>query len=77
VNALPRLQKIFREVFDDPSLTITPDFSMAAYPDWDSVATVNIVLATEAEFGIRFTTEEVAGVRSVADLLKVAEARSE
>lgn len=76
MNALPRLQKIFREVFDDPSLALTPAVSMASYPEWDSVATVNIVLATEAEFGIRFTTEEVAEVRSVADLLRVAEARS-
>ncbi len=76
MDALSRLQRIFRDAFDNPALVVTRDFSMASYPDWDSVATVGIVLATEEEFGIRFTTEEVASTHSVADLLKVVEART-
>jgi acyl carrier protein len=75
VSALFRLQRIFREVFDDPSLTVAGDFSMQSYPDWDSVATVHIVLAAEEEFAMRFTTDEVAAIRSVADLLRPVEAR--
>lgn len=76
VDALARLQRIIREAFDDPSLVVSRDFSMTNYPDWDSVATVGIVLAAEEEFGIRFTTDEVANTRSVADLLKVVETRA-
>jgi acyl carrier protein len=75
MSALFRLQRIFREVFDDPSLTIADDFSMQSYPDWDSVATVHIVLAAEEEFKMRFTTDEVAGIRSVADVRRAVEAR--
>jgi acyl carrier protein len=70
---LYRLQSIFRDVFDDPTLRITETLSPASYPDWDSVATVHLVLATEAEFGVRFTTDEVAGIRSVAHLLRLLE----
>ena len=66
-----RLQKIFREIFDDSGLQLTDDLSMKNFPAWDSVATVQIVLATEAEFGVRFTTDEVAKVRSVAELLRL------
>jgi acyl carrier protein len=76
VDALARLQRILRDAFDDPSLVVTPEFSMASYQDWDSVATVGIVLATEEEFGIRFTTDEVANTHSVADLLRVVQART-
>jgi acyl carrier protein len=75
VSDLYRVQKILRDVFDDPTLSVTPALSMKTHPAWDSVATVHIVLATEEEFGIRFTTDEVAGVKSVADLLAVVEAR--
>jgi acyl carrier protein len=64
-----RLQAIFREVFDDPTLQLSEDLVVGGYPDWDSVATVQIVLATEAEFGVRFSTDGVAGIRSVKDLL--------
>ena len=31
---------------------------------------VRIVMAVESEFGVRFTTDEVAGIKSVADILK-------
>jgi len=40
-------------------------------PEWDSVAMVQIVLATEQEFGVRFTTDEVASIKSAGDMLKL------
>lgn len=74
MNTFYRLQSIFREVFNDPSLRLTPEMSVATFPEWDSVATVHIVLATEAAFGLRFTTDEVAAIRSVVDILRLLEA---
>ena len=73
MNNIYRLQNIFRDVFENPSLQITPDTAPSNYPDWDSVAMVQVVLAAEADFGIRFTTDEVAGIHSVADILKLLE----
>ena len=73
MNDLYRLQAIFREVFTDPQLQLTKDLSVANFPDWDSVATVHIVLAAEAEFGVRLTTAEVASIVSVADILRLLE----
>jgi acyl carrier protein len=74
VNTRYRVQAIFREVFDDPRLEIRDSMSVETFPEWDSVATVHLILAVEAEFGIRFSTDQVAGVQSVADLLRVLEA---
>jgi acyl carrier protein len=73
MNTLYRLQTIFRDVFSDPQLVLTEDVSTANLPDWDSVAMVHIILAAEAEFGVRFSTDEVAVVSSVADILRVIE----
>lgn len=73
MNIMYRLQAIFREVFADPQLQLTKDLSAANFADWDSVATVHIVLATEAEFGVRFTTAEVASILSVTDILRLLE----
>ena len=70
---LYELQTIFREVFDDPTLQISPELSMANYPDWNSVMMVQVVLATESRFGLRFTTNEVAAIKSVADILRLIE----
>lgn len=76
MTRLYRLQRIFREIFGDPNLLLTPETSAATLPDWDSVATVQIALATEAEFRVRFTTDEVAELQSVADLLRLLDAHT-
>lgn len=73
MTSLYRLQRIFREILDDPALVLTPEMSAADLPGWDSVATVQIALAAEAEFHVRFTTDEVAELGSVADLLRLLE----
>jgi acyl carrier protein len=75
MNPLLKLQAIFREFFDEPTLVITADTSPAVLPDWDSVAQVHIVLAVEEAFEIRFTTDEVAKIHSVADILRVIDSR--
>jgi len=76
MSPLQKLQAIFREFFDDPTLVITPETSHATLPEWDSVAQVHLVLAVEEVFEMRFTTEEVAHIRSVADFLAALKARA-
>ena len=76
MNIIQALQIIFREYFDDPSLKIDPSTSPATLPDWDSVAQVHIVLAIEETFEMRFTTDEVAKIRNVADLLTILGSRA-
>ncbi len=70
MNKLQKLQEIFRDVIDDESLELTESYSTQDNDDWDSVAMVQILLAVEAEFGVKFTTDEVANIKSVADILK-------
>jgi acyl carrier protein len=66
---LDRLQEIFRDVLDQPALRITEDFATTDCPEWDSVATVQIVLAAEATFNVRVPVETVAHLRSARELL--------
>lgn len=37
--------------------------------DWDSMKQIEILIATEHHFGIKFTTREMDGLQSVGDLL--------
>jgi acyl carrier protein len=73
MTTIEKLQGVFQDVFDDPSIQLTPEFSPATYPDWDSVATVRLILSIESEFDVRFTTDQVAGIESVQALLAVLE----
>ncbi|MBE3144755.1 MAG: acyl carrier protein [Planctomycetes bacterium] len=74
MNTFYRLQSIFRDVFSNPQLVLSEDMAMSNFAEWDSVAMVHIILAAEAEFGVRFNMDEVAAASSVADILKMIDA---
>jgi acyl carrier protein len=66
---LKRLESIFRQVLDDATLVLSEDFSREACVDWDSVATVQIILAVEAEFNCRLPMELIADCTRVDQIL--------
>jgi len=69
-NKIEKLQEIFRDILENEDLVITPEFTVAQCDEWDSVAMLQIVLTTESSFKVRFSTNEVANIKSVADILR-------
>ncbi|MFT0533498.1 acyl carrier protein [Castellaniella hirudinis] len=66
---LAALNDIFRDVLDDDDIRITENSSAADYDSWDSLANVNLIVAAEMRFGVRFRTSEVEGLRNVGELI--------
>jgi len=66
---LTALTAIFRDIFDDETAVITPESSAADFDAWDSLSNVNIMVASEMRFGVRFKTSEVEGLRNVGELI--------
>lgn len=66
---LEELQEIFREVFDDASLVITPETSAMDIEAWDSLSHLRLVMAMEAEFRIQFDFEELNALRNVGEMM--------
>jgi acyl carrier protein len=66
-----KLTEIFRDVFDDESLEITPETTAADIRDWDSVNQIMILMASEVAFNIKFGTAETEGLRNVGELISV------
>lgn len=62
------LTKIFREVFDDESITLTAEMTADNIDGWDSLSHVNLIVAVETGFAIRFSQKEILGFRNVGDL---------
>ena len=63
-----RIQRIFREVFEDQALQLRPDHSQHNLPGWDSFAQVKLIIGLEEEFDIKFLIDEAAETKSVAEL---------
>jgi acyl carrier protein len=64
-----RLNRIFCEVFDDEDIRIGPATTANDIDGWDSLSHVNLILAIEARFKIRFTQKELMTLKNVGDLL--------
>jgi acyl carrier protein len=68
-----RVQKVFRDVFDDPTIIVTEHTTAADIPTWESLTHINLVVALEEEFGIQFTSAEVTSMSRVGDLFTLIE----
>jgi acyl carrier protein len=63
------LEEVFRDVFDDESIAITEETTAKDVDGWDSLTHINLVVATEKRFGVKFTTKEVTGLANVGEFL--------
>ncbi len=62
-----KMNLIFRDVFEDDSLVVGAETSAIDIPDWDSLTHVNLVVAVEKEFKIRFTTKEIRSLQNLGE----------
>lgn len=75
MNTKDRLNAIFREVFDDEAIRIERETTANDIEEWDSFSHVNLILAVETRFNIRFTQKELVNFKNVGDLLDSIESK--
>jgi acyl carrier protein len=71
-----QLTEIFRDIFDDPSLVVTPEMSAKDIPEWDSFNHINIIVAAEQRFGVKFRTADIDGLKSVGEFAELIARKS-
>ena len=64
-----KLNVIFRDLFDDDSIVVTPQTTANDIEDWDSLEQINLLTAIEKKFNIKFKLSDVRGLKDVGDLL--------
>lgn len=75
-DVLSELRGIFSRVFQVPAETDPAALSMANFSDWDSMAHINLILATEQAFGVQFLPEEVAEMDSFEALANAVHSKT-
>ncbi len=66
----PALTEIFRDVFMR-DIDLRPDLSARDVPGWDSFKQIEIIVAVEERYGIKFHTRELDSLGNVGDLARV------
>ncbi|MBV9248416.1 MAG: acyl carrier protein [Acetobacteraceae bacterium] len=67
------LTSVFHDIFDDEEIVLRPETTATDIPDWDSFNHINIIVAVETRFGIKFQTTEIESLKNVGDLVAAIE----
>lgn len=72
-----QLTKIFRDILGDDSIALANATSSADLEGWDSFNHINIVLAAEAFFKVKFSSGELENMESVGDMVALIQQKLE
>ena len=64
-----RIQTVMRDIFDVPGLAVHRAMTAAEVDDWDSLSHINLLVAIEKEFGVKFTLAEVKPLKNVGEMI--------
>jgi len=71
-----QLTGIFRDVFDDDSLVVTPETNAADIDEWDSLNHIRLVLCVEKHFGLSFSAAEVGQLKDVGEFVELIQRKA-
>jgi acyl carrier protein len=72
----PALTTIFHDVFLRDDLELSPGLTAKEVQGWDSFKQIEIIMASEEYWKIRFNTRELDALRCVGDLAKTIAAKT-
>jgi len=56
-DVVDRMNNVFREVFDNPTIEIFDEMTASDVVGWDSFSHINLISSLEIEFDIEFTQQ--------------------
>ncbi len=75
MTTMGTLTEVFRQVFDDPEIVLSPEMTADDVEGWDSLSHINLIVAVESRFNIRFKQKEVLSFKNVGDLSQCVESK--
>ena len=76
MTTLEQLNPIFRTVFEDDDIIVSRETTADDIDAWDSLSHMNLVMAIEMEFGIRFALGELQTLKNVGHLADLIEKKT-
>ena len=62
------LQPIFSDILDAPDLRLSADTKAADVEGWDSLAQINLVVAIEKRYKVKFALDDLQELNNVGDM---------
>ena len=68
-DILARVEEIFRDELELDELKLTDETTADDVVEWDSLSHIQLVVALEKDFGIKFSSREILSWDNVGDLV--------
>ena len=68
-EVLSRVQDIFRDVLDDEEIVLTDATTADDIDEWDSLSHIQLIVAIEKAFKIKFSSKEILSWKNVGELI--------
>ena len=65
------LNEVFCDVFDDEDIKVNDATTADDIEDWDSLEHINLVVAVEKKFNIKFNMGEVNSFKNVGEMVDI------
>ena len=72
----PRLNRVFKDVFDDDTIHITPRTTADDIDDWDSLEHITLISAVERTFKMKFRMSEISSMKNVGEMVRIIAERT-
>ncbi len=69
MDTLEILNEIFRQVFDDDTIVVTRATTANDIEEWDSLTHINLAVAVEVRFKIKFALGELQTLKNVGEMI--------
>lgn len=66
---LKKINEIFHDIFSDDSIVITESSNAADVEEWDSLNNIQIVIAVEKTFKVKFKSSDIRAWAKVGDMV--------
>jgi acyl carrier protein len=68
-QTLNEVTDIFKDVLDNDDILLNYDITADDVEDWDSLTHIQLVVAIEKHFKVRFTAQEIQSWKNVGEML--------
>ncbi|MGZ3883257.1 MAG: acyl carrier protein [Bacteroidia bacterium] len=72
-NTIEQVNGIFKDVLDNDDVTVSAETTAADIDEWDSLTHIQLVVAIEKHFKIRFNANEIQNFKNVGEMCAAIE----
>ncbi len=72
-----KLQEVFRDVFDNEEIVIFDEMTAKDIEDWDSLMHIQLIVAIEKAFQVKFSTKDVKNIKNVGEFINLIQSKIE